>query len=143
MPSDAVLKLMNTVHKNAIRWTGGRLGWSVGKLPIIELTTTGRRSGEPRTVILLSPVQEGGTFVIVASRGGDDRHPAWFHNRSADPEVEVASKGRPKRTMSARVATADERARLWPQVVAAYKSYAGYQERTKRVIPLVLLEPIA
>jgi deazaflavin-dependent oxidoreductase (nitroreductase family) len=143
MPSDTALKLMNLVHRTAIRGSGGRLGWSVGKLPIIELTTIGRRSGEPRTVILLSPVQEGDTFVIVASRGGDDRHPAWFHNLSANPDVEVASKGRSKRTMSARVAAPDERAGLWPQVVAAYKSYGGYQERTERVIPVVLLEPVA
>lgn len=143
MPSDATLKLMNAVHKGAIRVSGGRLGWAVSKAPIVELTTIGRKTGQPRTVLLMSPVQEGETFVIVASRGGDDQHPAWYLNLSANPEVEVASKGRPKRTMRARVATPDERARLWPQVVSAYKSYAGYQERTEREIPVVFLEPVA
>ena len=80
-------------------------------------------------------------FVVVASRGGDDQHPAWFLNLQADPTVKVAMKGAAV-TMHARVATAAERADLWPKVVAAGKNYAGYQRKTQREIPLVLLEPI-
>jgi deazaflavin-dependent oxidoreductase (nitroreductase family) len=79
--------------------------------------------------------------VVVASRGGDDHHPAWFLNLRNDPNVEVALGGEPRRPMVARVADGDERARLWPLVTADHKNYAGYQTRTDREIPLVLLEP--
>jgi deazaflavin-dependent oxidoreductase (nitroreductase family) len=91
--------------------------------------------------MLTSPYQEGSTIVVVASRGGDDQHPAWFLNLRDDPDVEVTMKGEPKRRMVARVANAEERARLWPLVTADHKNYAGYQTKTEREIPLVLLEP--
>lgn len=80
--------------------------------------------------------------MIVASRGGDDHHPAWFFNLRERPDVEVRMQGKPKQSMRARVATPEERTRLWPQVTATYKGYAGYQEKTDREIPLVLLEPL-
>jgi deazaflavin-dependent oxidoreductase (nitroreductase family) len=140
MPADLVLKTMNLVHRTAMTVTGGRWGWTFGSMPVIELTTTGRTSGQPRSVMLTSPVQEGETMVIVASRGGDDRHPAWFLNLRANPEVQVTTKAGTT-TMRARVATDDERARLWPQVTAAYRGYAQYQTKTEREIPLVLLDP--
>lgn len=111
-------------------------------MPALELTTTGRKSGRPHSVMLTSPVQEGDTIVIVASRGGDDHHPAWFLNLRDNPDVEVAYAGKPKAPMRARVAIADERARLWPQVTATHKGYAGYQTKTSREIPLVLLDPL-
>jgi deazaflavin-dependent oxidoreductase (nitroreductase family) len=110
-------------------------------MPVLELTTTGRKSGQPRSVMLTSPLQEGSTLVIVASRGGDDQHPAWLLNLRDNPDVEVAFKGGPKQPMRARVATPEERARLWPLVTADHKNYAGYQTKTQREIPLVLLEP--
>jgi deazaflavin-dependent oxidoreductase (nitroreductase family) len=141
VPSDLVLKAMNTVHRGVLAVSGGRLGWSTGSMPVLELTTTGRKSGRKRSVMLTSPVQEGDTIVIVASRGGDDHHPAWFLNLQADPKVEVAYKGADRAPYTARVATADERERLWPQVTSTYKGYAGYQRKTEREIPLVLLEP--
>ncbi len=140
MPSDLGLKAMNKVHRALIKVSGGRIGWDL-RMPALELTTTGRRSGKLHSVMLTSPVQEGDAVVIVASRGGDDRHPAWFLNLEANPDVEVAFAGKPKRPMRARVATADERARLWPQVTSTYKGYAGYQSKTTREIPLVMLEP--
>ena len=112
-------------------------------MPVLELTTTGRKSGQKRSVMLTSPIQEGDAIVVVASRGGDDVHPAWFLNLQADPDVEVSLKGAPAQTMTARVATADERARLWPQVAADFKNYADYQKKTDREIPLVLLTPRA
>ena len=110
-------------------------------MPVLELTTVGRKSGQPRTVMLTSPLQEGQTIVVVASRGGDDQHPAWFLNLRDHPEVEVVYQGQPARKMVARVADEAERARLWPRVVADHKNYAGYQTKTDRQIPLVLLEP--
>lgn len=137
-----MLKTMNAVHRALLAITFGKIGWSAGGMPVLELTTTGRRSGQPRSVMLTSPVQEGSTLVIVASRGGDDVHPAWYHNLVADPQVEVALGGKAKQPMRARVATPDERARLWPQITAKYRNYAQYQTKTEREIPLVLLEPV-
>lgn len=139
MPSDLVLKSMNTAHRLLRAVTFGKVGWKVGSMPVLELTTVGRRSGEKRTVLLTSPVQEDGAYVIVASRGGDDHHPAWFLNLQANPEVTVTLEDGAPRTMRARVATSAERTRLWPSVTAAYRGYAGYQEKTDREIPLVFL----
>ena len=140
MPSDFALKTMNAVHRGLIKLTGGRVGWQVA-MPVLELTTVGRKSGQPRSVLLTSPHQEGDTWVVVASRGGDDTHPAWFLNLRDKPEVEVSLKGGPKRPMRARIADAGERARLWPKITADFKNYAQYQTKTEREIPLVFLEP--
>ena len=108
-------------------------------MPVLELTTTGRKTGRPRSVMLTSPIQDGDALVVVASRGGDDVHPAWFLNLCEHPQVEVSVQGRPKQPMTARVATAEERARLWPALVTEHSVYADYQKKTARQIPLVLL----
>ena len=141
MPSDLALKAMNTLHRGLLKVTFGRVGWTAGPMPVLELTTIGRKSGQPRSVMLTSPVQEGDTWVVVGSRGGDDVHPAWVLNVRDHPEVEVSLQGKPKQSMRARVANAEERARLWPQVTTVHKGYADYQEKTAREIPLILLEP--
>jgi deazaflavin-dependent oxidoreductase (nitroreductase family) len=141
MPTDLYLKTANTLHRALLKVSGGRLGWTAGSMPVLQLTTTGRTSGERRSVMLTSPYQDGETMLIVASRGGDDHHPAWFLNLRDDPTVQVESEGRPERTMTARVVDADERAALWPLVVERYATYAEYQDRTDREIPLVFLEP--
>lgn len=141
IPSDLMLKTMKCVHRTMLKFSGGHIGWEAGKMPVLMLTTVGRKSGEPRTVMLTSPHQLGATYVIVASKGGEDSHPAWFLNLRDHPEVEVETKGEPKHKMVARIATAEERAELWPLVTAKYKNYAGYQTKTKREIPLVLLDP--
>lgn len=141
MPNDIVLKSMNTVHAVMMKLTGGRFGWEFGKMPVVRLTTTGRKSGEARTVMLTSPLQRGETIVVVASKGGDDHHPAWFLNLSQNPHVQVELKGKATQPMTARVATPDERVELWPLVTAKYRGYAGYQTKTEREIPLVLLTP--
>lgn len=140
MPSDLLLKTVNTLHRGLLKISGGRLGSRAGGMPVLELTTKGRKTGHARTVMLTSPVQEGDAFVVVASRGGDDHHPAWFLNLRDDPDVQVAVAGKPKQAMRARVATSAERAELWPRVTASYKGYADYQTKTDREIPLVLLE---
>ena len=141
MPHDLVLKTMNTIHRGLLTVSGGRIGWTAGGMPALELTTTGRKSGQKRSVMLTSPLQEGDDIVIVASRGGDDINPAWFLNLRDDPNVEVSWKGGPKKPMSARIASADERARMWPTITSDFKNYAGYQKRTDREIPLVILSP--
>jgi deazaflavin-dependent oxidoreductase (nitroreductase family) len=142
MASDRAFKLLNRVHGFALRATRGRIGWTgIGKMPCIELTTTGRKTGERRTVILTVPVVDGETLVIVASRFGDDAHPAWFLNVQADPSVEVSSK-EGRRPMRARIPAGEERAALWERVVRDHANYASYQEKTEREIPLVVLEPV-
>lgn len=141
MPSDLQLKAMNAVHQIVLKASGGRIGWKAAGMPVLELTTVGRKSGNPHSIMLTSPVQQDESLVVVASRGGDDRHPAWFLNLRDNPDVEVRLLGKPKQPMRARIADADERARLWPQVIAQYKNYGSYQSKTDREIPLVLLEP--
>jgi len=143
MPSDRQLKAMNTIHRAMLKVSFGRVGWNVANMPVLELTTTGRKSGLPRSVMLTSPLQEGTTYVVVASRGGDDKAPAWLFNIEAEPAVEVVVNGKHKQQMTARVATAEERARMWPLVIADHKNYEGYQKRTDRKIPLILLEPVS
>lgn len=140
MPSDFALKAMNVIHRGLLTISAGKAGWRVADMPVLRLTTIGRKSGQPRSVMLTSPVQEGTTLIVVASRGGDDNHPAWFLNLRDNPQVEVAYQGKPARPMRARVADEQERGRLWPLVVADHKNYADYQTKTEREIPLVLLE---
>ena len=143
MPSDLVLKTMNGVHRVVLKVSGGRVGWSALNMRVLELTTIGRKSGRPHKVLLTSPFQEGQALVVVASRGGDHRHPAWFLNLRDTPEVDVSVQGGSTQRMRARVATPDERRVLWPRVTADHKNYAEYQMKTTREIPLVLLEPLA
>ena len=141
MASDARFKVMNGVHRLALQLTGGRVGWRVLGMPVVQLTTTGRKSGQPRTVHLTSPLQEGNTVVVVASRGGDDQAPAWLLNVEASGDVQVAMNGGPPQPWRARVATPEERARMWPLLTKEHTNYAGYQKKTEREIPLVLLTP--
>lgn len=139
MPSRFVLKSMNAIHKTLLTVSFGKVGWDAGKMPVLKLTTTGRKSGQKRLVMLTSPIQIGETWVIVASKGGDDDHPAWFLNLQANPTVEVDIRGN-KTTRTARIATSEERTTLWPEITAKYSNYGGYQNKTDREIPLVFLE---
>lgn len=132
---------MTATHRFLLRLTGHRLGRRLGRMRLIELSTVGRRSAEVRRAILTVPVEEGGSYVIVASRGGDDAMPAWYLNLEAAPIVGVGEAGVSPVAYRARTASAEERARLWPRCVAAYRGYASYQRKTKREIPLVILEP--
>jgi deazaflavin-dependent oxidoreductase (nitroreductase family) len=91
--------------------------------------------------MLTSPLMDGDRIVIVASKGGEDTHPAWFLNLREDPQVTVSMKGAPGVSMLASIASPGERDRLWPIVVDEQARYGGYQENTEREIPLVLLEP--
>lgn len=141
MPSDLQMKAMNAIHRTMLKASGGKVGWSLRSMPVVELTTTGRKSGEPRTVMLTSPWQEDGAFVVVASRGGDDKPPAWLLNLQACTDVLVSVGGKAAQPWTAHVADAQERARLWPLLTAKHTNYAAYQRKTDREIPLVLLRP--
>ena len=141
MPSDLQMKAMNAIHRTMLKATGGKVGWNLKGMPVVELTTTGRKSGEARTVMLTSPWQEDGTYVVVASRGGDDKAPAWLLNIEASPSVQVSVGGEPATAWTAEVASSAERDRLWPLLTAKHTNYAGYQRKTDREIPLVLLRP--
>ena len=140
MSSDAFQRALNAAHRALLAVTRGRLGWRISNMPILDLKTTGRRSGKRRATMLSSPLQHGDAYVIVASRGGDDRHPAWYLNLLEEPDVEVTTQHGTQR-MRARVVTSEERAELWPQVTEAHPNYAGYQRKTDREIPLIWLEP--
>jgi deazaflavin-dependent oxidoreductase (nitroreductase family) len=142
MPSDLFLKAMNSVHRLVLASTRGRAGWTAGGMPVLSLTTTGRKSGRRRSVLLTVPARDGDALVLVASRGGDNQSPAWFLNLVANPNVDVSLQGAPPVRMNARVATPPERARLWPVVIAGQPRYRGYQLRTEREIPLILLQRV-
>jgi len=135
-----VLRHMMGAHAFVYRTSGGLLGHCFpGAPPVLLLDHVGARSGAQRTTPL-AYIKDGRDLVIVASKGGHPRHPAWYHNLRAHADTTVQI-GRERRPVHARVATPDERARLWPRVVKAYGGYRGYQERTSREIPLVILEP--
>jgi deazaflavin-dependent oxidoreductase (nitroreductase family) len=137
---DLMLKTVTGIHKAAYQLSGGKLLNRGSGMPVLMLTTRGRKSGQPRTTMLTSPLQDGDSIIIVASKGGDDRHPDWFLNLRDDPHVEVTMDGQ-ARPMTARVADPAEKALLWPRLTADHANYAGYQTKTDRDIPVVVLEP--
>jgi deazaflavin-dependent oxidoreductase (nitroreductase family) len=138
MPQDAS-HLFGAEHIRSYRETGGELGhdWKKGSSALL-LTTTGRRSGEPRTNALIYG-RTGEDYVIVASRGGSDEHPAWYRNLRENPQVEVQVMD-DVFTARARDATADERPQLWRDMAEQWPDYDSYQARTDREIPVVVLE---
>jgi deazaflavin-dependent oxidoreductase (nitroreductase family) len=143
-----VMKVMAAVNVWLFRRTGGRLGshWRIGAgfrnpVPICLLEHTGRKTGLPRTTPLVY-LRDGANVVVVASQAGRPENPMWLGNVVANPEVTVQV-GRERLAMTARVAAADERALLWPKLVALYPDYDSYQSWTDRVIPVVVLEPRA
>jgi len=129
-----------TVHQWLYENSDGRIGATLGGRPMLLLRTVGRRSGEPRTAALLY-VRDGDAYVVIASKGGAPQHPAWFHNLIGKPDVEIQV-GRQRMPVRARVAEGEERARLWARADEVNQGqYEVYQSRTKRMIPVVVLEP--
>ncbi|PBC47033.1 nitroreductase [Rhodococcus sp. ACS1] len=140
------MKWMSKINVVLYRRTGGRLGskWRVGSafprgLPVCLLTTTGRKSGEPRISPLLF-LEDGDRIILVASQGGLPKHPMWYLNLRANPQVTVQVKSR-IRPMTAQVADPGERARLWPRLVDMYADFDNYQAWTDRTIPVVVCTP--
>ena len=124
----------------AYRLSGGRLGgkWK-RRNPVLLVDHVGKRSGRRRTTPLVY-TEHGDDLLLVASRGGSDKHPGWFHNLRANPETTVQV-GTRRVDVTARVADPEERARLWPVVCEANPDYAAYQRRTDRDIPVIVLSP--
>lgn len=148
----ALIKVGSRLNTRLYRISGGRLGnrWRVGAalrkpVEICLLTTTGRKSGEPRTAPLLyladpGPELTSEAIVLVASQGGLPKNPAWYLNLVADPAVHIQI-GRENRAYRARTATPDERDILWPKLVALYADFDTYAVWTDREIPVVICEP--
>src|SRR5215207_1438462 len=137
---DAFFKVGTSIHRAIFNASKGRIFGKAFGMPVAELVTTGRRSGKERSTMLVAPIVEADRVVLVASFGGDDRHPAWYLNLRANPEVRVTVAGS-TRAMIARTATEEERDELWPQIISVFEGYARYQKRTERPIPVVILEP--
>ena len=132
-------RCLGALHRVLYAASGGRIGSRIWGLEIVLLTTTGRRSGRARTVPLCS-LRDGDSFVVIASYGGLARSPSWWLNLQHAPRATVQV-GRVSYDVVAREAQADERERLWTELVDRAPGYLGYQRRTTRVIPVVLLEP--
>jgi deazaflavin-dependent oxidoreductase (nitroreductase family) len=134
------MTLFGQEHIDRYVATDGEEGHDWEGTQTLILTTTGRRSGEPRPQALIYG-RRGGDYLVVASKGGSPTHPAWYLNLDANPDVEIQVRG-DKMKAHARTATPDEKAELWPIMTKEWPSYDEYQKKTDRDIPLVVLEPL-
>jgi deazaflavin-dependent oxidoreductase (nitroreductase family) len=136
-----VIRAMSALNVWAFRWSKGRIGGRFLRgAPVLLLTSTGRKSGQPRTTPLLY-LRDGERLVVVASKGGFSTHPLWYGNLAANPRVEVELAGE-RRAMLARRANDAEKQALWPKLVAMYRDFDDYKARTDREIPVVILSPV-
>jgi deazaflavin-dependent oxidoreductase (nitroreductase family) len=121
------------------RLTRGRVMGKVGRAPVLLLTSTGRRSGQPRTAPVLF-LADGEALIVIGSNAGNKRAPAWSHNLKANPDADVQIRGE-RRSVRARVAEGAERSELWAKMNAQYAGFDDYEERTSREIAVFVLEP--
>jgi deazaflavin-dependent oxidoreductase (nitroreductase family) len=121
------------------RATRGRLFGRIGRAPVLLITTTGRRSGQPRTAPILF-LADGPRLIVIGSNAGNENPPAWALNLLANPDAEVQVRGE-RRRVRARVAEGEERAELWRRMNDQYDGFDGYRERTARDIRLFVLDP--
>ena len=133
--------LLGEDHVRAYQATDGETGYWWNGTPTLLLTTTGRRSGEERTTPLIFG-RDGDDYVVVASVGGMPRHPGWYLNLQHDANARIQVKGE-RLDVVARTASDDEKPRLWKLMNEVWPNYDRYQERTDRVIPVVVLSPDA
>ena len=137
---DFAVKWMSRINTFFYRRGKGKgLGSTFQGIPVALLTTTGRKTGEPR----VSPLyfhRDGDKVIVAASKGGSDKHPMWYLNLKADPQVKVQLQDEIL-DLTAREATEDERNLYWPKLVEMYPTYNDYQSWTERKIPLVVCEP--
>ena len=138
MTKRPLIRVFSMIHRMLYQVSGGRMGTHmVG--PVLLLTTVGRKSGQLRTTPLLYLKYEA-NWVVAASYAGDDRHPAWWLNLKVNPAARVQIKSIVQQ-VRARETTEVERSLLWPRFVSMFSSYDDYRQRTKRKIPIVILEP--
>ena len=138
--TDIQMKTMNIVHKTVLTVSRGRYGHTAGSMPVVKLHHVGRKSGKQRVTMLTSPIAEDGNYIIVASKGGDDRDPDWYRNIVANPDIQLEIRDETL-DFTARVLTEEEKLEVWPRITEAYKGYAGYQKKTDREIPVIICEP--
>jgi F420H(2)-dependent quinone reductase len=134
-----LLKVFARAHIWVYRRTNGRFGAKLLWFPAALITTTGRKTGQPRTTPTLY-LRDGDLVILPASFGGRDRNPMWYRNLRENPKVHVQIR-REHLDMIARDATDEERQRYWPRLIQIYPPYKVYREATDRVIPLVVCEP--
>lgn len=120
--------------------SGGTEGTTMRGMPVVILTSRGRRSGRLRKTPLMR-VESEGSYAVVASLGGAEQHPVWYYNLTADPHVELQD-GPDRWDMTAREIHGEEKAVWWQRAVDAFPDYAAYQEKTSREIPVFVLEPV-
>ena len=120
--------------------SGGRIGGKLGKLPVLLLTTTGRKSGKQRT-LPVNYTMDGPAYVVTASAGGADKHPGWFFNIRSNPQATIKVKDKQIK-VTAEIAEPEKKAELWARLVAISPNFAGYQKRASREIPMVILHPV-
>jgi len=132
------MSAFNTQLIEEFRANGGKVGGMFAGAPLLLLTTTGAKSGQPRTAPLVYTIDDG-KWVIIASKGGAPTHPDWFHNLRAHPDVTIEV-GTDTFSVRASIPEGDERQRLYDQMAAQMPNFAEYQRNTTRQIPIVLLE---
>ena len=132
-----VYKAMGKLHVPLYRATRGLVGHRTGRIYQLLLTTTGRKSGRQRT-LPLTYMRDGGDYVVVASHGGNDKHPAWWLNLEANPQATIQVRGDTMKVVAS-LASPSERNRLWPLLVIMNPVYVKYETLTDRTIPVVLL----
>ncbi|MGH3726848.1 MAG: nitroreductase family deazaflavin-dependent oxidoreductase [Mycobacterium sp.] len=137
--ADFTVKVANVAHRLVLKATCNRVLSTISTLPVVELKTTGRKSGQAHAVLLTAVVADDSRVVLIASKAGDDRHPDWYQNLVANPEVTVTVR-RLARQLRARTASPEERAELWEHAISVYPGYAQYQRNTSRRIPVVICE---
>lgn len=136
--ANLLFRIFGGMHRGVYRLTGGKVGARIGKLPVLLLTTIGRKTGQPRTQPL-AYTRVGDGYAVIASKGGAAHHPLWYLNLGANPFAEVTV-GRETWNVRARDAQGEERERLWRALADLYPGYDRYARKTSRRIPVVVLE---
>jgi F420H(2)-dependent quinone reductase len=140
-PADLLFRILGGHHRRVYALTGGKVGGRIGKLPVLLLTTTGRKSGQPRTQPL-AYTKAGDGYAVIASKGGAAQHPLWYLNLRTNPLAYVTV-GREKREVHARDAEGEEREVLWRALADLHPGYDKYAQKTSRRIPVVVLEQVS
>ena len=134
-----LMKTIGKIHRGLYRLSGGQIGGRLGGNPMLLLTTTGKKTAKPRTTPL-QYMKDGVNMVVVASNGGNARHPAWWFNINANASATIQV-GKETKRVRADTANEEERSRLWPLLLEAYAGYQDYEDETERTIPVVILRP--